>query len=380
MQALYSPFSLSSKPTRAFLCFSSSAASLSSTAHISTNPILFNYLIETFSFPQPKALRISNRFSRIKTLQKPQSVVQFLKQLGFSETHIQSAVKVSPQILFSDIDRTLKPKLQFFQDLGLAGPDLGKFISKHSVVLSHSLDKRLIPCVNVMKKVIVNDKNNRDLIRVLQRGYWFFATPESRLLCNIALLENCGIVGSQLSMLLMRQSRLLTFRESMLRDLVSRVLDMGFSVHSRMFVYGLYTVSCLSGETFNRKLDLLHSFGFSKEECMEMFRRTPGLLRTSEEKLKFGIEFFLNDIKVTRSLLICQPHCLMNSMNERVIPRYRVLQVIKSKRLLMKDPRFLNVLHLSEGEFLEKYISRFTGDAEELLVAYKGHLLDPSGE
>ena len=307
-------------------------------------------------------------------------MVQFLKQLGFSETHIQSAVKVSPQILFSDIDRTLKPKLQFFQDLGLAGPDLGKFISKHSVVLSHSLDKRLIPCVNVMKKVIVNDKNNRDLIRVLQRGYWFFATPESRLLCNIALLENCGIVGSQLPMLLMRQSRLLTFRESMLRDLVSRVLDMGFSVHSRMFVYGLYTVSCLSGETFNRKLDLLHSFGFSKEECMEMFRRTPGLLRTSEEKLKFGIEFFLNDIKVTRSLLICQPHCLMNSMNERVIPRYRVLQVIKSKRLLMKDPRFLNVLHLSEGEFLEKYISRFTGDAEELLVAYKGHLLDPSRE
>ncbi|KAB2597293.1 hypothetical protein D8674_000213 [Pyrus ussuriensis x Pyrus communis] len=95
--------------------------------------------------------------------------------------------------------------------------------------------------------------------------------PESRLLRNSAYMESCGIVGSQLSMLLKRQPWLFIVQESVLRCLVA-------------------------------KLNLLCDFGFSKDECMEMFRRTPGLLRTSEEKLKFGIDFFLNTIKFKKSV------------------------------------------------------------------------------
>jgi len=62
----------------------------------------------------------------------------------------------------------------------------------------------------------------------------------------------------------------------------------------------------------------------------------------------------------------------MYSMGERVIPRYRVLQVMKCKRLLKKVPSLLYVLCLSKEKFVEKFVSRFTDDAEELLVAYKG--------
>lgn len=113
---------------------------------------------------------------------------------------------------------------------------------------------------------------------------------------------------------------------------------------------------------------------------MEMFRTIPGLLRNSEEKLKIAVEFFLNDVKFERSILVRRPICLMLSMEKRVIPRYRVLQVMKSKRLLKKEPSFVTVLSLPEEEFLEKFISRFRDDVEELLVAYKRHLLGSSGE
>ncbi|CAL5365508.1 unnamed protein product [Camellia sinensis] len=215
----------------------------------------------------------------------------------------------------------------------------------------------------------------------MRRCNWVtFREPRERLLSNVAFLESCGIVGSQLSVLLTRQPRLFVLSESKLRDLVLRVLDMGFSIESRMLVHALYTVSCMTGETFNRKLELFRSFGFSESECMEMFRRTPGLFRTSEDKLRVGIEFFLNDIKFERSVLVHRPNCLMHSMEERVIPRYRVLQVMKSKGLLKKMPSLIHVLNLTEEEFLAKFISKFRDDAEELLVAYKGHLLDSSEE
>ncbi|KAH7860632.1 hypothetical protein Vadar_015893 [Vaccinium darrowii] len=356
-------------------------SSVSCLPHTHTQPTnqnlsLSNFLIETLTFSEPQAISISDRFPRTKTLEKPHSVVQFLKQLGFSDTHIRSSIRLKPSILFSNVDKTLKPKVQFFQDLGFTGPDLGKFISTHSHVLFYSLERTLIPCVDIIKKTLVNDENSQDLIRVLQRSYWLSAKPALRLKGNIALLENCGILGSQLSMLLKKRPWLFFVSETALRDLVSRVVDMGFSVDSRMLVHAMCTVSGMSAETCRRKIELFRTFGFSEDECMDMFRRAPGLLGTSEGKLKFGMEFFLYDVKLERSALFSWPTCLMYSMGERIIPRYRVLQVMKGKRLLKKEPSLLNVLDLSEEKFLEKFILRFRDDAEELLVAYKGNPLD----
>ncbi|KAE9449839.1 hypothetical protein C3L33_18251, partial [Rhododendron williamsianum] len=379
-----SPFpsiTLFSKPNnnknKPFLCSFSSVSSLTHSRSISTptsNPSLSNFLIETLAFSEPQAISISSRLPSRNSLEKPQSVVQFLKQLGFSDAHIRSAIRLTPKILLSDVDKTLKPKLQFFQDLGFTDPDMGKFISKHSNVLLRSLERTLIPWVDTIKNTLVTDENNQDLIRVLKRSYRVGSV--SRLKCNIAFLESCGIVGSQLSMLMRRQISIFHLPEPTLRDLVSRVLDMGFSVGSRTLVYAVLTVSCISGDTFSRKIELFRSFGFSTDECMEMFRTNPILLKSSEDKLKFGIDFFLNDFKLERFALVSWPYCLAYNIKKRVIPRCRVLRVIMSKGLLQKEPSLNSVLTLSEEKFLVKFISRFPDDAEEILEIYKGDLLD----
>ncbi|XAR49685.1 hypothetical protein NMG60_11032955 [Bertholletia excelsa] len=369
------------KPSRQLICSFSSATSLvNSNGTASSNTLVFNYLVETLALSEQEALRVSNRFPPSKNLENPESVVQFLKQLGFSDSHIQSAIRISPQILLSDINKTLKPKLQFFQDLGLTGLHLGMFIAKNSTVLTHSLEKKLIPCIDILKKILINDKNNQDLIRALRRCNWIsYKNPESRLLRNIEFLKSCGIFGTQLSMLLTRQPHLFVMRNSALRDLVLRVSDLGFSFNSRMLVHALYTVSCLSPEAFSRKLELFTSFGFSDAETREMFIRAPALLRTSEEKLMVGLKFFLDDLKFERSVLVHWPTSLMYS-TERTISRYGVLQLIKSKGLLKNENSFVAVLSMSEQKFLDKFIFRFKDNAEELLFVYKGHLLVDSGD
>ncbi|KAM2220218.1 hypothetical protein FF1_019296 [Malus domestica] len=319
------------------------------------NSHLADYLVNTFKFTKTQAFSISSRFSWVTSPEKPQSVYSFLRELGFSDTHIRSAVRVSPQILFPNINKTLRPKLEFFQQLGLFGSDLARFISKNSTLLTASLDRKSVPCIEILKKILGNDENAKDLIRVLCRCNWVVTRdPKSRLLGNIAFMESCGIVGSQLSTLLKRQPWLFIVQESLLRSLVARVVEMGFSLNSGMLVHG--------------------------DECMDMFRRTPGLLRTSVEKIKFGIDFFLNTVKFKKSVLIHTPWILMYSMENRVSARYRVLEVIKSKRLLKRDPSFYDALILPENEFLDKFISRFRGDAEELLVTYKAHVLDSTDE
>ncbi|KAH7565875.1 hypothetical protein JRO89_XS08G0029200 [Xanthoceras sorbifolium] len=238
--------------------------------------------------------------------------------------------------------------------MGLVGSHLGKCICKNSKLLGCSLQKTLIPCTQILKKILVDDKNNQDLIRVLTRRSWFIATPgKSRLLSNITFLETCGIVRSQLSMLLKTRHGIFVMEESKLRDLVLRVSDMGFCVNSRMFVHGLCVVGCLSKETFERKLKLFRSFGFTEEEAMEMFQKHPMMFSKSEEQLKLTLDFFLNKIELRKESLIRGPRCLSHSLEERVISRYKVMQILKSKRLLKKKRRsFVKMLSYSNEQNL----------------------------
>ncbi|XP_022774093.1 uncharacterized protein LOC111316395 [Durio zibethinus] len=307
-----------------------------------------------------------------------QSVANFFRSLGFSNAQIASAVRVTPQILFADVEMKLRPKIKLFQDLGLVETHLGKFFSRNSTLLTCSLDKKLIPSIRFFKKILGN--SNEDLFKVFNRCNGFIARDDIlKLSTNIEYLESCGIVGSQLSKLLTRQPRIFRMRESALRDLVARVVDMGFSTDSRMLVHAIHTLSCLSEQTFKKKCELLKTFGFSDNDCLVMFRRTPGVFRVSEEKMKLGIEFFLNVAKFDKNVLVSRPIFLMSSLEDRVIPRYQVLQIIKSKKLLKTDRSFLYILEYTENKFLE-FISRFPDDVEELLMAYKAHLLHTSSE
>ncbi|TXG53991.1 hypothetical protein EZV62_019247 [Acer yangbiense] len=346
------------------------------------NTLLFNYLIQTLKFPKTLAQSFSNStlYSNVKSLEKPHSVIHYLRSIGFSETDIRSSVRLHTRILFFNVDKNLKPKLDFFQDMGLVGSDLGKFISNRSNVLTSSLEKTLIPCIQILRKILVNDnENNQDLIKLICRCSWLIqSNPERRLLSNIAFLESCGIVGSQLSGLLKVRPRLFIHDESKLRDIVSRVSDLGFSVNSRMFVHGLIAVSGISKETFERKLKLFTSFGFTEHEFMEMFHKQPMILSRSEEQLKLVIDFFLNKPELKKEALIRKPCCLCFSPVDRLIPRYKVMQILKSKRLLKKEPSFVHALTVSEEKFLDIYVTRFRDDAEDLLVAYKSHSLDSS--
>ncbi|XP_028793328.1 uncharacterized protein LOC114749029 [Neltuma alba] len=247
-----------------------------------------------------------------------------------------------------------QPKIEYFQLLGFHGPELGELLSKNGILLGCSLNKTLVPSVKCVRQIV---NNKKDLIKVLQRYAEWIIPRQQRVLDNAAFFKSCGIVGSQLSFLIKKNARLFAMRESLVRNYVSRAVNLGFSVNSRMLVHGLRTISSMSIVKFNRKLEIIQSCGFSRDEAMQMFRRTPGLLGRSETRLKFKIEVFLDKIMLPKSLLVNNPVILMLNMEKRVIPRWRVLKLLISKNLLMNNPSFLRVLHMREEKFLEKYIS-----------------------
>ncbi|KAL6523723.1 hypothetical protein OROGR_017326 [Orobanche gracilis] len=352
----------------------------------SKNSLLADYLTNSLKFPHNEAIALSKRFPPMDSNGKPEAVVGYLKSLGLSVIQLQSLIKRQASILLADVEKTLKPKVTFYEELGVHGPQLGILISKNSHLLSSSLDKRIKPSIAVIKKVLElhgSTKNNNyinDLMfRILSRYSWVIAN-DSRLQSNIIYLQSCGIVGSQLIMLLKTELRLFSSCEKELNSLVTRAIEMGFVMGSRMLVYGILALYSNSVETFDRKFKLLQSFDFTRDECHKMFVKAPFLLKRSEATLRHGIEFLIGTLMLDKSVLVGRPILVGLSMEKRIIPRYKLIEMIKSMRLLRKEPRFTTVLLMTHKKLLENYVLRFDNDAKDLQIAYENFLLESSKE
>ncbi|KAL3613432.1 hypothetical protein CASFOL_042695 [Castilleja foliolosa] len=270
------------------------------------------------------------------------------------------------------------------RQLGLCGPRLGILISRNPVLLCSSLDKSLRPWIEAIKEVLeLNGSQNinssdsvRDILfRILSRYYWVIGS-NTRFRYNVAYLRNCGIVGSQLIMLLINERRLFQLGEVEIKGLVSRAIEMGFEMGSRMLVHGIMAIYGVSPETINKKITLLQTLGFTKDECKEMFVKAPVCLHLSEAKLKRAVAFYIDTVMLDKSVLVGTPILLGFSLEKRVIPRYKVLEMIKSKRLLKKASLF-TAIFLTDKKFVENFILRFNeDDAKELQVAYEKFLLE----
>ncbi|KAL6502620.1 hypothetical protein OROHE_024273 [Orobanche hederae] len=290
------------------------------------NPLLSDYLTNSIKFPKNEAIAVSNRVPSIDSIEKPEAVVQYLKSLGLSVTQLQSLIKHRAHILFADVEKTLKPKVTFYQELGVDGARLRNLISKNSAFLASSLEKRLKPSIGVIKKVLElhgskkdNDDTNDLMFRILLSCVWDIAN-DSRLQSNIIYLQSCGIVGSQLIMILKTQLRLFSLCETELKHLVTRATEMGFVMGSRMLVYGIVALNSNSIETFNRKFNLLQGFGFTTDECRKMFVKAPFLFKKSEANLRGGIEFLIDTLMLDKLVLVGTPSLLLLSMEKRLVP------------------------------------------------------------
>ncbi|XP_049934924.1 uncharacterized protein LOC116258927 [Nymphaea colorata] len=336
----------------------------------SDRPFVLDYLTRTCGLSDEQAVASLRYLSHLRTSHKPDSVIRFLLRLGFSRLHIRDAVRGNPRLLVADVEKTLRPKLELFESLGICGLRLGKFISKNPTVLTASLLRRLVPAVGFLKSVLHKDE---DVIKAVLRCKCILTKDiGDGLGPNIAVLKEFGVPNSQIAMLLTRDPLLLACKHAYFRTFVQKVEKMGVSSDSGLFVYAIYTVRSMSSATLDRKIELLKGLGFSAEDVLSMFRRVPSVFRTSEKKLKEGIEFFMKKLGCDVSVLVADPRCLMHSVDGRLVPRYRVVEMLRSKMLTRKERNCLWVFRMSETEFLKKYIFAHDKHAQELLELYYG--------
>ncbi|XP_078433430.1 uncharacterized protein LOC144704780 [Wolffia australiana] len=300
---------------------------------IPTSPIL-DLLIKSLGFSPEEAAGVSKRLNRLKPPKNAESVLSFLKLKGVSEEATKEAISRRPTLLYADVDRNLSPKFEAFEAMGFSGLDLVRTLARNSSLLHYSLERKLMP--------------------------------------NIELLQReCGIPGRRISKVLRRSSRLVGRSASSLKDLISRVRELGFSPGSVAFETCLHIVDSLSRSSVKEKIELLRSLGWSEEETLGAIRRYPLILGLSEKKLRGSVEFFGEKMGCEVSYLAANAVLLTFSVEKRVRPRFVVYEALRRMKVPEGGWSLISIFSLSERVFYERFVLKYADRHPEVREAYK---------
>nr|XP_009380778.1 PREDICTED: uncharacterized protein LOC103969082 [Musa acuminata subsp. malaccensis]XP_018675042.1 PREDICTED: uncharacterized protein LOC103969082 [Musa acuminata subsp. malaccensis] len=353
---------------RDLLFFSSSvdpAAAVGGT--ISPDPhFMVEYLVNSCGFSPSEAAKFSKPLAHLRSTEKPDAVLNFMRSQGLGGAAIRRVISSEPNYLCYNVETNIAPKFQFLRDLGLSESDIVDVILKNDVILRLDVHRSLVPKLEMWESLL----GSRELVlKHLKKTRWFFfSSAEKKLHPNLKFLrDECGIPEERLSVVLRSHPQLISQKPESLRALVARADELGMPRQSRMFMCILDALLMVSKERFEAKVELMRSFGWSESEFSSAVRKNPTFLGISLDMLRRKVDFFINVVGYTTSFIASHPTILLYSLQKRVIPRFRVTEMLKLKGLWTGKYKFTSILVFSDAKFMEKFVLPHKENVPELL-------------
>ncbi|GFQ08578.1 hypothetical protein PHJA_003001800 [Phtheirospermum japonicum] len=165
-----------------------------------------------------------------KSTEKPDAVLKLLREYGsYGCSSYSPKLSVKwPDVLSACPSKTLLPKLEFFQSIGVPLPVLAQKLSVYPFVLRRSLKNSLIPSHNDLKSLLGSDER---VVDVFSRNPRCFDASS-----NISMLRERGVPESSIVSVVMYQPSLLVLAREKLSAYVDRAFSMGFDISKRAFI------------------------------------------------------------------------------------------------------------------------------------------------
>nr|XP_018675044.1 PREDICTED: transcription termination factor MTERF15, mitochondrial-like isoform X2 [Musa acuminata subsp. malaccensis] len=327
---------------------------------------MVEYLVNSCGFSPSEAAKVSKPLAHLRSTEKPDAVLNFMRSQGFGGAGIRKVISADPRYLCYNVEKRLAPKFQFLRDLGLSESDIVDAILKNHGILLYNGHRSIVPKLEMWESLL----GSRELVlkHLKKTRRFFYSSVEKTLDPNLKFLrDECGIPEERLSLVLRSHPQLILQKPESLRALVARADELGTPRQSRMFVWTLDALQMLSKESFEAKAELMRSFGWSESEFSSAVRKAPTFLCISLDMLRRKVEFFINVVGYTPSFIASQPSILLYSLQKRVIPRFRVLEMLNTKGLCTQRGKFSYYVKLSNEKFREKIVLPYKEKVPELL-------------
>ena len=348
--------------------FSSRPLSSAAVTATATSTSTVDYLTNTLGFARESAIAVAEKLN-IKTTTRPDSVVQLFKSYGFTPTHIATIVSKLPSLLLANPVKTLAPKLQFLSNNGVSGSSLVNIVSTNPVILRRSLQNQIIPCISFLKKVLPTDHKIASLLTA-KRGTWVVYKFSEQMVPNIETLRSHGVPESNILRMLILRPRTLSFNADEFKAILKRVKEMGFDEKGMMFIHGMCALCGMKKAKWESKVSVFRSFGWGEEEFIALFVKQPQFMSNSETRIRKCLDFLINELNWMPEDIFKYPMVLLLSLEKRVVPRSRVLQLLIGKGLVTRRS-IGRALIISEDRFMKVFMSSYEKKIPELLEVYQ---------
>lgn len=330
-----------------------------------------SYLTNACRLSLEKAIKAS-KLVDIKNSEKPNSVLLLLRAHGFDTSHITILVSKNPSILSADADKIIKPKIEYFESVGIRGPALVTFLCSNKMILMSSLKNHIIPTFDFLLGFL---KTNENLIAALKQSTRIISSNFQKVMVpNMNALRVHGVPEPHIVRLIMLKPQSLVLRPDMFENVVHAIKEMGFEPTSRSFIMGVRSMSILGKATWESKKETLMSYGWSESDFLLAFKRQPIVMLVSLKKIRLLMDFFVKKMGMKSSDVVRCPNLLLFSLERRIIPRFSVLKVLLSKKLSKKDIDVVWYLNMRKKDFEEKYLTCHMDQYPEVMEAYKNSL------
>lgn len=342
----------------------------SSTPTCTPSPIL-SFLINSCGLNQESALSVVKK-APLKTIEKADSVLSFFRAHGFSETQISTLITRYPKLLLSKVDKTLKPKFQFLLGLGLPCSHIARLITSHPYIFSRSLKKHIIPAYHQFKSLVGSDEN---VVRAIKSTLCVLTTDyQRRIISNVSILMKHKVPHSRIVKLVVGNPRALKGKSLRFSGIVKAVEGMGFDPSGSGFAKAVLAFTMMSKSGWESKMEVYRRLGWSDSEILAAFKKQPMCMIASEKKIRKGMDYFVNEMGMTPSVISQCPNIILHSLEKRVIPRHFVRQVLTSRNLVSENYSISVMMIMSEKNFLDRFVTKYEEQVPELLMDYRSRM------
>ncbi|CAN1846888.1 Transcription termination factor MTERF8, chloroplastic [Linum perenne] len=327
-----------------------------------TDPFALSYLINDCGL-RPEKAAAAVKYVRFKTPDKPNLVLKFFRNLGFSSSQIPKVIQRRPRLLISVPEKHFLPKISLLESNGFSTSDIAQVFLRAPELLHSSVENQLLPNLNFIKSVLLSDEK---VVRAIRRSPFLLTCElETYLIPCIKILKENGVGDSSIIRLLLYHPTTIMTTHSQLTETVERVKQMGVAPRSTTFGVAIQAVRGISSETWESKIDAYKKWGWSEEVTLRAFTKSPWCMTLSEKKIAENMDYYVNQMGFEPLEIANRPTFLSFSLKKRIVPRDTVLQVLVSKGLI-ESRRMLKVLHMDDEKFRTRFVTPYEVEAPEL--------------
>lgn len=291
-----------------------------------------------------------------------------LKGWGCSESEISKIFMRQPSLRKIDITK-LQSKLQILSELGIASGDLVKIINCRPRFLAHRINNSFDELLLYLEDLFGSKKGLAKAI--VHNPSLLTYDLHGKIKPAIDMFENVGVTKLDLIPMLLSRPTLIP-RCSLDDEKLDYIRRTGVSNTSKMYKYVVTIFSVSRIQTIREKVANIEKFGFSEDEVLRFFGRSPLVLTLSIDKVQRNMTFILGTMKLPAQMVLDYPCLLYFNLEAVLKPRFLLAEKIDDMGLEphIKGASLLRALRMSEKRFIKVFISCHEKEVADELTGF----------